>query len=225
MNRPRALDLFCGAGGASMGIHRAGFDVTGVDIKPQPRYPFAFTQSDAMDESLWHIISSAFYDFIWASPPCQAFSLAGGGKNRANHPDLIEPIRSRLKTIGCLYCIENVPQAPLRVSICLDGGMFGLNTYRKRNFETNFAILQPSYTPAFGPLTRHGAVTVTGHPGWVRKVHPNKRFRGRWGTLAEWKSAMQIDWMTGKELAQAIPPAYSEYIARRVIDQLLRKGL
>lgn len=104
--KPKALDLFCCAGGASMGLYRAGFDVRGVDIRPQPRYPFPFTQMDATSDSLWYLIQCADYDLIWASPPCQRYTMAqNAAKNAHNHPDLIPVIRERLKAWGGTYII------------------------------------------------------------------------------------------------------------------------
>lgn len=133
----KALDLFCGAGGASMGLANAGFEVTGVDIFDQPNYPFTFYKANALEFDL------SGFDFIWASPPCQAFTLAQRiQKNQ--HPDLIEPIRQRLIETNKPYCIENVVGAPLINPILLCGSMFpGLRVYRHRLFESNFKIVPP----------------------------------------------------------------------------------
>lgn len=140
MNRPLALDLFCGAGGASMGLHRAGFHVTGVDIRPQPRYPFRLWQGDAL--LIRHKLRS--FDFIWASPPCQAFTAY---KRRPNHvadrDDLIPMVRELLIESGKPFVIENVPGAPLENPITLCGSMFGLDVRRHRLFEASFPILVP----------------------------------------------------------------------------------
>ena len=120
---PRALDLFCCAGGASEGLRRAGFEVVGVDIEPQPHYPFEFHQADALTFPL------DGFDFIWASPPCQAYTLCQRIQKN-EHPDLVAPIRERLHANGAPYCIENVPGAPLVEPIELCGTMFGLRTYQ-----------------------------------------------------------------------------------------------
>ena len=111
----RCLDLFCCEGGAGMGLHRVGFDVTGVDINPQPRYPFRFVQGDALAQDL------TGFDFVWASPPCQRYTMAqNAAKNAHNHPDLVGPVRDMLTAWGGPWIIENVVGAPLRnpVQVC-----------------------------------------------------------------------------------------------------------
>lgn len=204
----KALDLFCGAGGAAMGLHNAGYDVTGHDNRAQPRYPFAFVQGDASTLSVAYL---AGFDLIWASPPCQKWT-AGAQQHgtEGNHPDYIATMRELLIASGRPYVIENVPRSPLRPTVILTGCMFRLNTYRKRHFETNFAVLAPSVGKPFGPKSRPGSVTVTGHSGGSSK-------RDGWsnGNRAAWQAAMGIDWMTNAEMAEAIPPVYSEYIARQ----------
>ncbi len=196
----RALDLFCGAGGASMGLHRAGFEVVGVDIKPQPHYPFDFVQANAMTYPL------EGFDFIWASPPCQHYTqmLNHGLTDRGNHADLVAPVRDGLIKAGHPYVIENVNGAPLKAgSIMLCGEMFGLRVMRHRYFECSFPILAPSH-PAHD---RRGARRKDGDGGHYLRVYGHETGK------AEWGDAMGIDWMKSPELAQAIPPAYSEYIA------------
>src|SRR5665213_3193952 len=134
MSRPRLLDLFSGAGGAAVGYHRAGFEVVGVDIKPQPHYPFEFRQKDA----LWVLEGETMegFDAIHASPPCQAYSKARKLQG-LRHPDLIASVRELLLAISLPYVIENVPGAPLRNPVLLCGEMFGLGVRRERLFETN----------------------------------------------------------------------------------------
>jgi len=128
--KPRLLDLFCGAGGASMGYHRAGFEVEGVDIKPQPHYPFKFYQADALEFPL------EGYDAYHASPPCQKYTtMQYRYKNKLNHPDLIAPIRERLIATRKPYVIENVYKAPLKGHLLLCGTMFGLKIRHHRFFE------------------------------------------------------------------------------------------
>jgi len=193
----RLLDLFCGAGGAAMGYHRAGFEVVGVDIKPQPHYPFEFHQADAMTYPL------EGFDAIHASPPCQAYSQAALGTGKT-YPDLLAAVRERLVIAGAAWVIENVPGAPMRADFRLCGCMFGLSLRRERWFETSwqhFALRQPCLHT--GPV-----VSVVGHgtPTWVRKI---LRFNP---TIHHYREAMGIDWMNRDELSQAIPPAYTEYI-------------
>jgi DNA (cytosine-5)-methyltransferase 1 len=204
------LDLFSGAGGAAMGYHRAGFDVVGVDIADQPRYPFAFHRGDALElgERMWRD-----FDAIHASPPCQAYSRLGAmhPARRSEYPELIEPTRALLKRIGLPYVIENVEDAPLAshpqfdgtwgVTLC--GSMFGLGVERgylrrHRLFESNVPVGQPSCSH------RGLAVGVYGHGG-----HSGKR---RMLYRAEAAKAMEIDWMTRDEMSQAIPPAFTEHI-------------
>jgi DNA (cytosine-5)-methyltransferase 1 len=208
----KALDLFCGAGGASMGLHRAGFQVTGVDIRRQPRYPFEFCQADALAYPL------EGFDLIWASPPCQGYTCmrhAPGALGAA--PLLIEAIRDRLIASGALWTIENVPAAAwaMRDPVVLCGSMFGLGAQgcrleRHRLFEANFYIPQPP--------CRHDARPVIGvYGGHARRRAASAGGRGTrdvWegghGTAAA--QAMGISWMMLNELSEAIPPAYAEHI-------------
>jgi DNA (cytosine-5)-methyltransferase 1 len=203
----RVLDLFCGAGGAAMGLHRAWPDahIVGVDIKPQPRYPFTFRQRDAMTVTQEELRS---FDFVWASPPCQKYSAAT--RHLANDtPKLIGPLREMLIASGKPYCIENTPGAPLLNPVTLCGLSFGLKVKRHRLFETCFLVI---------PLP-----CVKGHPGnWLVIFGRECRDRrhghaaGRKNKLADGRAAMGIDWMSRGELSEAVPPAYSEYIARQV---------
>jgi DNA (cytosine-5)-methyltransferase 1 len=207
-----ALDFFCGAGGASMGLHRAGFDVTGVDIRPQPRYPFRFVQADALRPPF----DLRRFDFIWASPKCQRWTAPVQQRGISDrHPDQITPMRPLLMESGVFWCMENVPRSPLRRDLILTGDMFGLCTYRKRVFEMNFLIMAPTWRSPFGPKTRRDAVTVAGSSG-------GKSNRDGWldGSKAAWQAAMGIDWMTNEEMAQAVPPAYSEFIGRAAIQAI-----
>lgn len=124
MSRPLALDLFCKAGGVSMGLHRAGFDVIGVDIEKQKNYPFAFVQADALNPPF----DLARFDFIWASPPCQAHTSLRKMWNARQHEDRIPETRALLEASGVPWVMENVPGAPLRSIIMLCGTMFDLMT-------------------------------------------------------------------------------------------------
>jgi DNA (cytosine-5)-methyltransferase 1 len=200
--KPKALDLFCGAVGASKGLADAGFEVWGVDIMPQPRYVHAgrFIQGDALNPP----VDLKAFDFIWASPPCQNGSV-GARRWKAigyEYPDLIPQTRAILEGWGGIWCIENVPGADIRADIILTGGMFGLKTHRRRHFETSFYCLQPPMPRREGPKTTPGWVTVAGNGG----DGPNR--------ASAWADAMGIDWMDKATLRQAIPPAYSEYIGR-----------
>lgn len=198
--RPRLLDLFCGAGGAAVGYSRAGFEVVGVDLYPQPHYPFEFHRADALRFPL------EGFDVIHASPPCQAFTLAHRINGYFQHPDYIAPIRSRLVFNGVPWVIENVPGAPLVDPVTLCGTMFGLGVDRDRWFESSEPLAQPSH-PAHRPTTKMGRPL---RPGTVVQVV------GHFSGVADARRAMGIDWMTRDELAQAIPPAYTEWVGHQL---------
>src|SRR5262245_23077181 len=228
--KPRLLDLFCGAGGAGMGYSRAGFDVFGVDINPQPRYPFMRLRMNALEYlDAWprypdsHPYKDSFAA-IHASPPCQRWSLKT--KDREQHPDLITPLRPLLERTGLPYVIENVPQAPLRFgtgqTIMLCGSMFGLRVRRHRYFETNFDLLSPGpcrhneESPRY-ELYDHGkhymsrGVHVFGTGGGKGREH--------------WQEAMGIDWTDDTdELREAIPPVYTELIGHQLLTYLQRRA-
>ena len=205
--RPRLLDLFCGAGGAAVGYHRAGFDVTGVDVKPQPRYPFAFVQADALDYLAGH---GHEYDAVHASPPCQAYLRYWMVAKDGRHPDLLGPTRAALLSSGRPWVIENVVGAPFAHYVQLCGTMFGLRVYRHRRFETSWLLMQPEHPPHLvkigSRLRQPKAHFLAG--GWVS-------IAGNIGSFPA--SAMGIDWMTGDELSQAIPPAYTEWIGKHLL--------
>lgn len=206
MKRPRLLDLFSGAGGAAEGYRRAGFDVIGVDIAPQPHFPFEFHQADALTFPL------EGFDLIHASPPCQRFSdLAHRNGNADDWPDLIDPIRQRLVESGTPYVIENVEGAPLLDPIVLCGTMFaGLRVLRHRLFETSFPIGQPTH-PKHPLVFTHDKRKA--HHG---KLDQNTSFVQVTGggncTIANARDAMGISWMTKNEINESIPPAYAEYV-------------
>jgi DNA (cytosine-5)-methyltransferase 1 len=208
--RPRALDLFCGAGGASMGLHRAGFDVVGVDINPQPRYPFAFVQGDALAPSF----DLDGFELIWASPPCQAFSAYRRRRNHVAACENLIPAARQMLALAARTVIENVPGSPLRSPIELCGSMFGLNVRRHRWFETSWPIL----TPPCDHASQQGD-----YPAATNRLSRKTVEVGAWRIpLETQQQAMAIDWMRLTELSQAIPPAYSEFIGRaalRYIEQ------
>lgn len=217
----RALDLFCGAGGATKGLQMAGFHVTGVDIKPQPHYcGDGFLQLDIMALNRPGLLG---YDFIWASPPCQFATALRTMPNAKPHENLIPRTREMLEASGRPYVIENVEgaRAHLRNPFRLRGTMFGLGTagaqlLRERYFETSFAVGSlpsdefDSEAPVIG--------IYGGHYRNRRRAAGLNREAPDF-SAEDGKVAMQIDWMTGNELSQAIPPAYSEWIARQWLEQ------
>ena len=202
----RLLDLFCGAGGAAVGYHRAGFEVVGVDHKPQPNYPFEFHLADAMTYPL------EGFDVIHASPPCQAYSATRTFPSVGEHPDLLAAIRARLAAQSKPWVIENVPGSPMRRDTILCGSMFMLPIRRHRWFETKGVPLV--LTPPWGHsnVTKY---TIAGHSGRSRKGGPV-------GTADEWRSAMEVPWMSAWEISQAIPPAYTEHIGRLIMQRQQR---
>lgn len=208
----RALDLFCGAGGASMGLHRAGFDVTGVDIKPQPRYPFRFVQGDALRPPF----DLREFDFIWASPPCQAYSNLTPRDAKINHSRLIDQVRRMMQGAGTSYCIENVGGArgELRVPFMLCGSMFGLRTQRHRYFETSPRIFQ------LVPRCDHSKIPLLVTTASRASIDLRRRMGMAPKTVQNARAAYGVDWMSSAELAECIPPAYSEFIGRAAIAQM-----
>lgn len=192
-----------------MGYHRAGFDeIVGVDIEPQPRYPFAFIQADALTFPL------DGFDVIHASPPCQAyckFSRNLGTSNR--HPELIEPMQRRL--MGRVYVLENVEGAPLDSPFMLCGSMFGLRVRRHRLFESPILASYLLFAPA---SCKHDGIPIGVYGSGTTVWHREKL--GRNVGVAEKRAAMGIDWMTGDELREAIPPIYTEWIGRQLIGAM-----
>jgi DNA (cytosine-5)-methyltransferase 1 len=215
--RPRLLDLFCCAGGAGVGYARAGFEVVGVDVKPQPRYPFEFIQADALALEPKFL---ATFDAIHASPPCQSYSdLAKRNKNADEWPRLIEPVRAMLLATGLPYAIENVDGAPLIDPVVLCGTMFPeLRVIRHRLFEANFEIVAP-------PHGKHPKVhTFDKRKAHYGKTDESKDFVQVTGggncTIAAAREAMGIDWMTKNEINEAIPPAYAEFVGRSMLRHI-----
>ena len=208
-SKPRLLDLFCGAGGATKGYQRAGFYVVGVDNKPQPHYcGDEFYLADALEFPL------EGYDAYHASPPCQFASTCTPMRYRGNHKNLIPDIRSRLQGMRKPFVIENVPNARQHL-ICpfmLCGSMFGLNIRRHRYFET-YPEMFTLQTPCNHP--KKGLVYVSGSTGSSKAKFHRFDF-----SVAERRKALEIPWMTDKELDEAIPPAYTEYIGKYLINEL-----
>ncbi len=223
MTRPRLLDLFCCAGGAATGYDRAGFDVVGVDIAPQPRYPYEFVQADAVETLDLFVRSSAIREFaaVHASPPCQAYSTATG-VHADRHPRLIEPVRDLLTRAGIPGVIENVIGAPLEGPI-LCGSMFGLTTEtlelrRHRRFEAigwSWPVLLPAC--AHGQRVRVGGVYGGGGE--------DRRTAGRGGggftpDAQTRRDLMGMPWATMAEVNEAIPPAYTEFIGGLLLEAI-----
>lgn len=208
----RILDLFCCGGGAAMGYHRAGFTVTGVDISPQPNFPFDFHQADSIEYLREH---GHEFDAIHASPPCQSFTAyrrKGHGVGDG-YPDLIEPTRALLAQIDAPWVIENVAGAPLEAPIQLCGSSFRLDVRRHRFFESNIALTAPLcdhswQTPRFPPATNRTNLRSTVEVGVWRIPLPVQQ------------AAMGIDWTNLRELSEAIPPAYTEHIGLQLIAHL-----
>jgi DNA (cytosine-5)-methyltransferase 1 len=209
-NGLRVLDTFACAGGAGMGYHLAGYDVTAVDVRPQPRNPFPLIVADALDVLADQAFLSGF-DLIHASPPCQAYTLAQRIQGKS-HPDLIQPVRSLLRASGLPYVIENVPGAPLHDPITLCGAMFpDLRVYRHREFEISHRVPVPAHPGHVVPLRKMGRPPQPGD-----FVHVVGNFSG----VAYARRAMGIDWMTRDTLREAIPPAYTRHIGAELVDAL-----
>ncbi len=212
MSRPLLLDLYCGAGGAAAGYYTAGFEVIGVDHRPQPRYPFEFVECDVFD--FLKVTNISAYAAIHASPPCQLFTNAGNYKGREGHVNLIPATRKAIQDLGIPYIIENVPGAPLVRPVVLCGLSLGLNVKRHRLFEANVPLTAPP--------------CPEGHPGdWYSVFGQSVRKRGAGITdshqtvpLEIGRHAMGISWMNRYELSQAIPPAYTELIGKQLLQML-----
>jgi DNA (cytosine-5)-methyltransferase 1 len=238
--RPRLLDLFCCAGGAAKGYDLAGFEVYGVDIDPQPHYPYPFLQGDALDVLRrllvgWrvpfaHIPSDTYvflgladFDAIHGSPPCQRFSdLAKRNGNAEDWPDLVDPARVLLEPTGLPYIIENVEGAPLRDPVMLCGAMFPeLRVYRHRLFESNVELATPAHP-------KHSELTFThdkrkrhyGMPLDLATMRVQVTGGGNAPLWAKRKAMGGLDWMTGREVNESIPPAYTEFLGRQLLAHI-----
>jgi len=208
----RLLDLYCCGGGAGFGYELAGFEVVGVDILPQPKHRGEFVQADAIEYLESH---GREFDFIHASPPCQAYSMASmqfriDGKE---YPDLVEATRAALVRTGVPYVIENVPGSPLIDPIELCGAMFGMRTYRHRLFESNIEIYAPAHPPHSAKNTKMGRAPIDGE--FIQYV-------GHFSGVKEVQEMTGLHWLGQKELAQSIPPQYTEFIGRQVLEHLKR---
>lgn len=225
--KPRILDLFCCAGGAAVGYERAGFEVVGVDIAPRPNYPFRFIQMDALAYLRGALFTRGLFDAVHASPPCQAKCALTVGTNKtrgvgAEHVDLVGPTRTALLALGLPYVMEQPDgQAEIRRDVRLCGEMYGLGVLRHRNFELG------GWTMPNPPHVRHRGYVR----GWRYGVYRDGPYVAAYGdgggkaTVLEMQKAMGIDWTdVREELTEALPPAYTEYIGRWLIEHLAATG-
>jgi len=218
----KLLDLFCKAGGASVGYHRAGFEVVGVDIKKQKRYPFEFIHADAL-EILADKDFLKQFDVIAASPPCQTHSSTKHLRDAQGHTttklDLIPETREALEAWGGAYIIENVPGAPLINPIVLCGSSFGLKVRRHRQFESNVKLLGSicDHKKQGRPVGVYGA--MKDNPKGIDRTTGKMVYGGRTATsIEEAREAMGIDWMLWGDLVEAIPPAYTHYLGKQLLE-------
>ncbi|MCX4989485.1 MULTISPECIES: SAM-dependent methyltransferase [unclassified Streptomyces] len=209
--RSRLLDAFCCQGGAGMGYHLAGFDVTGVDKDPQPRYPFTFIQAEAVEFIREH---GAEFDFIHASPPCQHDSECQRIQGNT-HPDLIAPTRAALEVTGRPWVMENVRGAvrKLHAPVMLCATMFGLANYRHRFFETGggFTLVQPAHAVHTVPQAKMGRPVPPGHYG---------QFVGNFSGVPLARQVLRVPWMNRDGIRECIPPAYTEHIGQAALTFL-----
>lgn len=205
MSRPRLLDLFCCQGGASAGYVQAGFDVVGVDIDPQPRYPYRFVQGDAVAYLAAH---GAEFDAIHASPPCQGYSNAQRIQQR-DHPMLIEVVRDLLTGLGRPWVIENVMGAPLVDPVLLCGTMFGLRTYRHRIFESSVPIPEPLHFEHTQRQIKMGRPVREGD--FYQAV-------GNFSNVAYARKDMGVPWMNRDGIRECIPPVYARHVGASLLS-------
>lgn len=210
--RPLLLDAFCCQGGAAAGYEAAGFNVVGVDVSPQPRYPYRFIQAEAV---AFIRERGSEFDFIHASPPCQAYSDAQRLQGNT-HPDLIAPTRDALASTGRPWVIENVSGAvaELRAPVLLCGAMFGLKTYRHRYFETstNWALAEPEHPAHLVPQAKMGRPIPPGHYG---------QFVGNFSGVAHARHVLGVPWMNRDGIRECIPPAYTSWVGTQALAVLL----
>ena len=221
----RMVDLCCKAGGCSVGYMQAAqelgitLEIVGVDIQHQPNYPFPFIKADAV-----RFIKACrnSFDFIHASPPCQAYSIQTISlrKKGQEYIDILKKLRTEMQRTKKPYVIENVPGAPMRADLVFRGDMFGLKVLRKRLFEIeDLFVLQPGLPTKKGSERKGDFVTVTGNGHLKTRAKNISKVEGN--TIIElWSNAMGIDWMTKKELSQAIPPAYTKYIGLHIFPNI-----
>jgi DNA (cytosine-5)-methyltransferase 1 len=213
MEKLKLLDLYCGGGGAGYGYEQAGFDVTGVDLYPQPKHRGKFIQADAIEYLAAHYRQ---YDVVHASPPCQAYSMASMQfrKQGKQYVDLISETRTALIAIGKPYVIENVPGSPLLNPVELCGAMFDMHTYRHRLFESNITLKAPEHPKHIAPNAKMG-----------RKPKPGEfiQYVGHFSGVGLVQEMTGLYWLGQSELAQSIPPQYTQYIGQQLIEYLRQK--
>jgi DNA (cytosine-5)-methyltransferase 1 len=214
VSRPLLLDLFCGAGGAAMGYHRAGFDVVGVDLEPQPHYPFTFIRGDAMAPP----VNLRAFDAIHASPPCQGYSHMSS-RWGSDSPLLIDPVRDLLAASGLPWVIENVTGAAkaMRSPVLLDGSMFDLGVQRRRLFESNMLLAQPRRPRPMRSECGVYGQRPDGRLLWTRTDGTEYRAAA---SLEQAQRVMGMDWGDWHGVKEAIPPAYTEWIGSQILTQL-----
>jgi DNA (cytosine-5)-methyltransferase 1 len=224
----RILDLFCGAGGAAMGYHQAGFEVVGVDLNPQPNYPFDFLQADAIwwleswDEQPAKFIES--FDAVHASPPCQAKTTMsnrwrGYGGLADERVSLISRTRELLNKVGLPWVMENVTGARPEMpdAVCVTGGPLGLRTHRPRLFEASFPLAKPATKPrAVDPIGIYGPGAY-GQKLWKRV---DGSYQRRASSVEEARDVMEMPWADWREIAEAIPPAYTKWVGDQLMSHL-----
>lgn len=223
MNRPKALDLFCGGGGTAFGLIYAGFEVYGVDVNPGKNYPGIAIRAD-----VFNLPFNIFdFDFIWASPPCQRYSNGSKcQKDKAwlRHPDLLPPTRDLIKEHP-FWCIENVPGSPMSPTVIIRGPQVGLNEiWRKRYFETSFLCFEPPDVK----MDRSGCYTTVTTTMCSNNHFYRRKAEGKRGkpSAVETKHAMGIPIcakMTRTEVGNAVSPLKSYWIARQAIQQITGK--
>jgi len=213
VTRPLLLDLFCCEGGAATGYHEAGFDILGVDINPQPLYPFEMIQADALDDRVWAMDGVAAYH---ASPPCQSYSTMSN-RHGSDEPELIHLVRHRLEATGKPWVIENVVGAKraMRSPLRLHGGQFGLRLFRPRYFESNILLMAPEPAPRVKDAVAVYGVREDRRLLWTREDGTELRA----ATLEQARDAMEMPWASWNGCREAIPPAYTRFIG----EQLMRE--
>jgi DNA (cytosine-5)-methyltransferase 1 len=229
VKRPILFDLFCCQGGAGTGYDRAGFEVIGVDIEPQPRYPYRFVQANAMQVLQFLAMKAEPWEgapypaAIHASPPCQRFTTMStrwrlkGGTLASRREDLLTPTLALIRTLPIPYVVENVPGAKrhMRPTLLLHGGMFGLRVHRPRLFESSAFMLAP-----MAPRTRQPVGVYGDHPQRHLTPGGNGSLLRRASSIDEAREVMGMPWADWHGCKEAIPPAYTEFIGRQLIEQL-----